>query len=409
MSDPTPFDASVAINHFGLNLYRQLAPGHATGNLVLSPYSLATALAMTSAGAAGITRAELDHALHFSSNEPEVQNALGALHLGLAASAQRTVDALPERRRWMPGAEAIELNCANRLFIQEGCFLRPDYLARVEKAFGAVPETADFRNHPGPVREKINAWVEAQTHDRIRHLIPPGGIDRSTRLALVNALYFKAPWAGPFKTSATTMAPFHLPTESPTTAPILTMRATGYYPYFQNGEFSVLAIPYQEGEFQFVIFLPATGHALKTSAALVSSELLLRAARLGEADLQYVSLHLPKFEVPGNSLALSDPLGELGIRAGFDKPAGSADFSRMGQPQPPDYFAMSEVFHQTFLAIDETGTEAAAATAMVAVAGGVARNRPKPIEFRVDRPFLFAIQHVPTGTCLLFGHIADPR
>ena len=306
----------------------------------------------------------------------------------------------------MAERDGFTLATANRLFGQRGYAFRESYLSLAQTGYGAGLESLDFRSDAERARVTINTWVNDQTRQKIRDLIPLAGVDAATRLVLVNALYLKAPWQDRFDPKHTAPRPFNIrPSEAPS---VPTMAKTTTLAYLHTNGFTTLALNYLGGELQFLLFLPDRGESLMTVAAKLTRSFLRNCTRLVE-DNHYAlaSLSLPKFRVAGPTFPLGRELGALGVAAAFDSPGGSADFTPIAPRQANDYLKFSEVFHQTFLALDENGTEAAAATAVVMMTGSAIQ--PEPIEVRVDRPFLFAIQHVPSGACLFLGHIVDPR
>lgn len=393
-----------AINQFGLDLLRAQAGTTKSANLLISPYSIESALAMAWAGADGRTREEMRRVLHFAGDETTVVAGFAALVRELdqvqAASRERAENA----RRYGGSLTPIELNVANRLFLQSGFALRPAFTGVLRENFAAPLEELDFIRAAEPARLTINAWVARETRDRIRDLVPPGALDASTRLVLTNALYLKAPWQNPFKPERTPPAPFWIGGTAP--VDVATMTQQRHYGYDRRNGFTALALPYEGGELQFLILLPDERDGLAQLERAVTPEMLAGCARLPGRD---VILHLPKFKLTPPSTPLGSMLRGLGMTTAFDDPRGSADFGQMAPRTPKDYLSLSEVFHQTWLAVDETGTEAAAATATVVMYGAMAREPPSPVEVRVDHPFLFAIQHVASGTCLFLGRVTDPR
>ena len=222
---------------------------------------------------------------------------------------------------------------------------------------------------------------------------------------LVNAIYMKAPWADPFTVSATRPEPFH--TADGNTKDVPTMRKTGRFGYAHQDDFSVVTLPYAGGAIQFLILLPDQNDGLERLEKRLTPALLNDAGNARPAELE---LHLPKFKMQPPLFRLGAALKELGMKSAFDVPEGSANFDRMAPRKPNDYLYISEVFHKTFLDLDEKGTEAAAATAVsMARATSAPVEKPKPIEVRVDHPFLFAIQHRPSGACLFLGRMLDPK
>jgi len=171
--------------------------------------------------------------------------------------------------------------------------------------------------------------------------------------------------------------------------------------------FTAVSLPYSGGELQFLVLLPDEVNGLRTIESKLTAGVLAQCAKLETRD---VDLSLPKFKFEPPSIALAEKLEALGMKTAFDRPPGSANFDRMAPRRPNDYLYISQVFHKTFIAVDEKGTEAAAATAVAAAVGSAPRPPPPPpIEVKVDRPFLYAIQHVPSGVCLFLGRVTDPR
>jgi serpin B len=219
----------------------------------------------------------------------------------------------------------------------------------------------------------------------------------------VNAIYLKAPWTDPFWPQLTQPGPFHLAGGETVNVPM--MNARRKLSCARASGFSMVAIPYADGDLQFLILLPDTADGLAAMEKKLSTGLLASAASLQSQD---VVLTLPKFKLEPPVFRLGAELQRLGMKSAFDVPQGSANFDRIAPRRPEDYLFISEVFHKAFLSLDEKGTEASAATA-VAVAAGAASRPKTPVEVKVDRPFLFAIQHRPSGACLFLGHVADPR
>ena len=404
----TGFDAASATNQVGLDLYRQLAGKQPGGNLVISPYSIESGLALADAGADGATRAEMARALHFPEDDAELQLAFAVLRTALdqVASQSARVAALLPRRG--DRVDAIEWHAANRLYGQSGYAFREAFLSLMRDGWAAPFEPLDFRTGAEAARGTINAWVEDQTRNKIRDLIPRGGLTPDTRLVLVNALYLKAPWQSPFKKSLTTPQPFHVAGGAPRDTP--TMQQTGRFGYAMENGLAVVALSYLDDGLQFLILLPDEGRSVDAVPARLTADDFARWAKLGEYPRrQSVSLHLPKFRIEGATVPLGRALRTLGVRSAFDEPPGSANFERIAPRKPDGYLAISEVFHQTFIALDEDGTEAAAATATTMFTLAAHASPPKSIEVLVDRPFLFAIQHRASGTCLFLGRITDPR
>ena len=215
----------------------------------------------------------------------------------------------------------------------------------------------------------------------------------------------KAPWAQEFSKHATAPLPFHLLGGKASTAP--TMVQVEMLGYMKKSGFTAVTLPYVGGDLQFLILLPDGRDGLADLEQKITAATLAECAKAPQRE---VHLFLPKFKLTPETMELGDALKSLGMKTAFDQPRGSANFDRMAPRTPNEYLFISNVFHKTFLALDEVGTEAAAATAVsVAVALSAPAPRPEPIEVRVDRPFLFAIQHTASGACLFLGRVTDPR
>ena len=359
---------------------------------------------MTFAGADGETRTEMARVLHFV-NDGNVPASFSALQHSLEEMSAKTAELVKQSKKFGGPSEPITLNIANHLFAQKGYHFREAFLALVKQNFGGAFEPIDFVADPAAATQRINKWVADQTHDRIRDLIPGGALDNTTRLVLANALYLKAPWANEFSQNATQPEPFFV-RGAPVDVPM--MRKTDKnFGYARREGFTVISLPYVGDELQFVILLPDEINGLSGLEAKLSSEVLASCAKLQKRD---VDLHLPKFKFEPPTITLAKQFEALGMKTAFDQPKGSANFDKIAPRTPSDYLFISQIFHKTFIAVDEKGTEAAAATAVAMLAGSALRSPPPPpIEVKVDRPFVYAIQHVPSGVCLFIGRVTDPR
>lgn len=395
--------ATESINTLGLELLTRATKTNA--NALLSPYSIQSALAMTYAGAAGDTRAEMARVLHFAGEEAGLHQSFASLQKALTDVMKKTAESAEAARQYGGASEPITLTVANRLFGQQGYEFRQPFLALVRDTYGAPLQQMDFVRNTSAARSEMNNWVEDQTRQRIRDLIPPDGIDRETRLVLVNAIYLKAPWAEEFSTNLTQLRLFHI--NGGATQDVPTMQRQGHFGYAEREGYRIVTVPYSGHEVQLLILLPDAVDGLAALESKLTPFDLTTAATPRTAE---VRLHLPKFKLEPPLLRLSEALIGLGMKSAFDKPAGSANYDRMAPRRPDDYLKISEVFHKTFLELDEKGTEAAAATAVVMMrVASMVGEKAKPIEVRVDRPFLFAIQHRPSGACLFLGRVTNPH
>lgn len=394
-------EAAKSINQFGIDLYGKIA--HGDNNLCISPYSIDSALAMAFDGATGETRSEMSRVLHLDpAGDPN--KSFAALQKSLEALGRQTAEIAAAAKERGGPSEPITIAVANRLFVQAGYQFREKFFTEIKVAFGAEPEVLNFKKEPVAATERINQWVAEQTRKRIQNLIP-SPLATSTRLVLTNALYLKAPWASEFTSQLTKPEPFHLAGGGRAEVP--TMQKRESLRYAKRDGFSIVALPYSGGDLQFVVLLPDEVDRLAGVEKKLSAELLASCTKLESTD---VVLYLPKFNLQPPTLPLGRELQSLGMQSAFDIPMGSANFDRIAPRRPDDYLAISEVFHKTFIEVDEHGTEAAAATAVAMMAtSALGSPPPPPVEVRVDRPFLYAIQHVPSGACLFLGRVTDPR
>ena len=394
--------AAKATNEVGVDLYRQLATG--AENLCISPYSIDSALAMTFAGTDGETRSEMARVLHFP-DDGDVPASFSALQRSLEQMSAKTAELVKQSKKFGGPSVPITLNIANRLFAQKGYHFRETFLSLIKQNFGGAFEPIDFVADPGGATQRINKWVADQTRERIRDLIPEGALDKTTRLVLANALYLKAPWASEFSQDATQPESF-LVHGAPVDVPM--MRKTDRnFGYVRREGFTVVSLPYAGDELQFVILLPDDVNGLRGLESKLSGDMLAGCAKIEKRDVDF---HLPKFKLEPPTITLAKQFEALGMKTAFDQPKGSANFDKIAPRTPNDYLYISQIFHKTFIAVDEKGTEAAAATAVAMLAGSALRSPPPPpIEVKVDRPFVYAIQHVPSGVCLFLGRVTDPR
>lgn len=400
-----PADSSAVatgINSFGLDLHRRLAAGG--GNLVTSPWSISSALAMTYGGAAGGTKTEMRKVLHFPGADAAVHAGFAALAEDLDTMARTSQGRAEAAKRFGGPPTPLVIQTANRLFGDRHYPFEKPFLALTEKSYGAPLEVMDFQKDPDGARVHINGWVAGQTKDRIRDLIPAGVIDRGTRLVLTNSIHLKAAWAEEFREEPD--APFLVNGTQAVKVPGLMRQKRLGYTILPGG--AAVNIPYHGGGLHFVLLVPDAAEGLAAMEKQITPEILTNIAGAVPRD---IILHFPPFKLEPGRVMLADNLIAMGMPSAFDQPRGSADFSGIAPGKPDDYLCISHVIHQAFIAVDQHGTEAAAATAVVMPrANSVApREKEPPLEIRVDRPFAFAIQHQATGACLFLGRVTDPR
>ncbi|MEO7097073.1 MAG: serpin family protein [Polyangiales bacterium] len=382
---PMPAGFVSSNDAFATDLYRELAKKD--GNLFFSPASISTALAMTYAGAKGTTATQMAKALHFDLPAASLHPAFGALLARLDSS----------------GPKLPELKVANRLWGNKGgdkaTKFEGPFLKTTNDDYGAKLEMLDFVKATEPSRKTINDWVTAQTKGKINDLLPAGTITMSTRLVLTNAIYFKGKWVDEFEKTATKDAPFTL--AAGTTKKVPLMHQTLHARYAENADAQLVELPYVSADPDHAVTMivllprPAVGLA-KLEAKLDAKQLSTWVGALGGRE---VDLTIPRFKTT-SSFELSKTLSTLGMPIAFDD---KADFTGITKEEP---VWISAVVHKAFVDVNEEGTEAAAATGVV-VSTGEAVSVP-PAVFRADRPFVFLLRDVSTGSILFMGRVADP-
>jgi serpin B len=376
--------AVSAVQAFTADLYKKLAAR--PGNVVCSPYSVVVALAMARNGAKGQTAAEMDSVLH----APE----LNRFNSGLNALTRLVESRAGKEHAFNGSTGTISMDVANSLWGQRGMAWEQPFLETLARYYGAGMWLVDYRHDFEPARLAINEWTSRQTHAKIPKLLPPGILDDLTRLVLVNAIYLKAPWDAPFVKELTKNRPFTLADGRRTNPP--TMQVQSSVVLTEGSSWRAARLPYIGRQLAMTVVVP--------SSALVDLETSLDAdtlhAMLGSgARPQELRVTMPKWTFRLAS-PLKDPLAALGMPTAFEFRA--ADLSGMTREER---LYISAVQHEAFIAVNEEGTEASAATAVIP-AGGSSPGEPLP--FVVDRPFLFVIHDVDTATPLFIGRVSDP-
>ncbi len=399
MSNPclsTREDAG-AINSFGLAVFAK--ERSADSNMAISPLSLHAALSMAFLGADGKTEQELAVVLGTSRAEVAAEYPL---LLKRVPEIQATSQDDSKRAAKHGGKrDSIKLSIANNIFPERSFPLRADFLNQTRSVFDAALTPLDFRNQAERSRGVINSWVASATEKKILELIPQNQISSATSAVLVNALYLQAPWEEQFEESSTQAVKFVSPDGKESLVPM--MRQQRSFGYETDAEFESVTIPYATGELQFVVLLPTKGISLASFSGEAVRTHLARAKALHRRE---INLFLPKFKIPGQTIDMAGVISALGAPSAFDEPERSADFSRMAETAPPDYLKISKVFHQVYFDLNEQGTEAAAATAVVMMVEGALMRKPEVIpDVRIDHPFIFAVQDTKTGALLFLGQV----
>ncbi len=364
---------------FAADLYRQVRTN--PGNLFMSPHSISSALAMTYAGAAGTTATQLAAALHFTAPEPDLHQRFNALDLALASRAAAATS----------GEIPFRLRSVNALFGRVGAHFEAPFLDTLAVNYGAGMHVLDFGGDPEGSRGAINGWVEDETDGKIQDLLPRGTVTTDTRLVLANAITFSAAWNQPFAAAETADRPFNLASGL---VQVPTLHQNAEHRYGSGPGYRAAELTYDGGQVAMVLVVPDDLAAFEST--LTGFTFATIDATLTPHQLEFT---VPKFRFDA-PLGLKDALIALGMTDAFD--GGAADFSRIDGDRD---LVITDVLHKGFVSIDEHGTEAAAATAVIIGDTSV----PEFAQLAVDRPFLFYIRDVPTGAILFVGRVVDPR
>jgi serpin B len=365
---------------FALDLYQTLRGTE--GNLFYSPYSISQALAMTYAGAAGDTATQMADTLHFALPPTQFHPAWNSLDLALVSRGQEAKG---------KDEKGFRLHVVNAIWGQQDFPFLGSFLDTLAQNYGAGLRVLDFIGSPEPSRVTINQWVSDQTESRIKDLIPPGAINTLTRLVLTNAIYFNAAWRYPFEESATADGPFTLLNGQKINVPM--MRETEPFRHIKGDGFQAVELPYDGNELSMVILLPDKLDAFEATLDSQKVNIIIQSLQGGE-----VALTMPRFEFD-SSFSLKSKLAELGMPVAFNS---QADFSGMDGKRD---LCITDVIHKAFVSVDEAGTEAAAATAVIV---GTTAMPLEPVTITLNRPFIFLIRDIATGTILFIGRVMNP-
>jgi serpin B len=368
---------------FAFELYQALRQEQ--GNLFYSPYSISLALAMTYAGACGETEEQMAATLKFLLQQERLHPAFNWLDAELATRGEGAQG---------KDGEGFRLNVVNAIWGQKDYEFLPAFLDVLAENYGAGLRILDFIMETEASRLAINEWVSNQTEGRIEDLIPQGAIGELTRLVLTNAIYFNAAWAYPFDEDMTADGPFYLLAGGRVTVPM--MKQTESFGYTKGEGYQAVELLYDGGELSMVVLLPASGNFEAFEAGLHAQQVFDIISSLHHTE---VALTMPKFEFE-SKFSLADTLAEMGMPIAFSP--DDADFS--GMTGNRDLF-ISDVIHKSFVAVDEAGTEAAAATAVIMNLTSVP---PPPVPLTVDHPFIFLIRDIETGAILFVGRVLNP-
>jgi serpin B len=383
----TPQDVAQVVagnSAFAFDLYQNLRLE--PGNLFFSPYSISSALAMTYAGARGDTQAQMARTLHYPLGQDGLHPAFNALDLDLNTAGSGADKA------------SFTLRSVNSLWAEQDYKFLPAFLDMLGRNYGAGLRLVDYKDstHREQARLAINDWVKTATANKIPALIDQGVLDENTRLVLANAIYFKGDWYAPFDPNSPA-APFTKLDGSTVTSYLMFRHEQTAYA--AGPDYQAVQLPYQGVRTSLVLLLPLAGQFAAFEQSLTADKVAGIVAALKPVE---VELFMPRFKYD-TSLSLADALKALGMPLAFD--AVQADFS--GATGQRDLF-ISNVIHKAYVAVDEKGTEAAAATAVIAVGAGAPVNPSQPIVVKADHPFIFFIRDQQTGSILFVGRVLDP-
>jgi len=368
-----------ANNKFALDLYSKYKTNK--GNVFFSPYSISTALAMTYEGARGQTAEEMQKVFYF----PEDSNTMRNGYANLYAEINK------------PGKK-YKLSAANALWAENDFQFLDEYFNVVDQYYNSKVTNLDFKHDPEGSRVTINNWVEDKTNDKIKDLIPSGMIDSMTRLVLTNAVYFKGEWVKQFNKDDTIERDFT--TESNNIVKAFMMQRTddeSIFNYGENSMLQILEMPYSGDDLSMIIILPKENNLDDVENSFTMDKL---SDWKNELEEQRVNVFLPRFKFE-TKYFMAEDLAEMGMPTAF----GNADFSGMTGKMD---LAISQVIHQAFVEVNEEGTEAAAATAVIVKETSAGPDGPTIPVFNANHPFVFIIQQKDTGNILFMGRVSNP-
>jgi len=379
-------DAQTLLNGntaFAFDFYRQVQGDD--GNLIFSPYSISLASAMLFGGAGGETASQIASTLHFTLPPDQFHPVMNALSLDLARRSAQS--------KKIDRKNPMQLYIANAVWGQRDYLFEKAYLDLLAINYGAGVRLLDFIAAPDSARQQINDWVDRETQGKIKDVMPPGSVDPFTRIVLANAVYFKAAWQEAFVKKLTRAAPFTLLDGSQELVP--TMQTDGEVPVrVGSGEgYQALALPYKGELAEMVIILPDQGGFESVESTLDATKF---AAILLELKPGYLTLYMPRFEFTLD-FDLKLVLSAMGMPLAFDD--AKADFSSITKSER---LYVQRAFHKAYVLVNEEGTQAAAASIFLGAPVSL------PQELHLDRPFIFIIRDVPTGTILFVGRVLNP-
>lgn len=366
-------------NQFAFDLFKEVATEE-DHNILFSPVSISTALAMTYAGSKGETRKQIADVLHFTGSQQEVAAGFHSLMASMSQPEDRT----------------FQLSVANALWAQKGVHFVPEFMSLMSTYYSGAFNTVDFQ-HTEQSLATINDWVAENTANKIQRLLHPDDISALTRLVLTNAVYLKAAWQLPFEENATKPCTFTTSNGAKKQASM--MHKVGDFRYAQSADFQAVELPYNGIQSSSMVILLPTAAASRPRSKITADT--LQKLRTAMKDTQ-VDLSLPKFKVDGQ-ISLASTLSAMGVSDAFV--ADKADFS--GITTEKNWY-IGAVIHQAIIDVNEKGTEAAAGTAVSQPLARADGEEENPVIFRADHPFLYVIIREPSNSILFLGWLSDP-
>lgn len=372
---------ALSNNQFGLDIFNEIIK-EKQENTFISPYSISTAFAMAYAGSSGKTQKAIQSVLKFDAESDSFHQAYAAYLSAIEMNAQNK----------------LTLNGANAIWVEKSVKMLPQFSLKTQRYYGAEAPKLDFFHNPEASRQTINQWVANKTANKIKDLLPSGAINNETRMVLTNAIYFKADWHRAFSKESTQEKRFNINNETHITTPFL--KQEQMVRYLINQDYAAIELPYKGQKHSMIIVLPHPNKDIKEVSKQLKPDFLQQIMQQGLTD---VHCEIPKFKttIP---ISLKKPLKAMGLEDAF---SDNANFNQMIEK---DRLKISDVLHKAFIEIDETGTEAAAATAIVMMTTSSANfERKQPTYFIANRPFLFYIVDNSLGSILFMGSMHNPK
>jgi len=371
---------SRGINKFSFDLYKKLKDENKEKNLFYSPASISIALAMTYAGARGNTEKQMADVLNFTLPQDRLHSAYSKLIENLKS------------------AKDYELSIANALWLQKDYKLLQEFLNIMGKYYKGGFNEVDYIGDPQGARIKINDWVSKETKEKIKDILQPGDITKLTRLVITNAIYFKGKWLTEFDKEFTRDEDFYLINGQKTKVKM--MYQENRFNYYENNDLQLLEMPYKGDKVSMVIILPKTGKFVTVENMIDEKKLQ---ELINNTTKIKVKAYIPRFKFT-QRFDLSEDLSKMGMEDAFDE--NKADFSGINGRKNDLY--ISKVIHKTFVEVNEEGTKAAAATAVIIFT----KSAPiieEPVIFKADHPFIFLVRDKEAGSILFMGRVMDPN